>query len=110
MEAVPRWLKRAVTRPALGFEIRGGLPKEYFFMLVADHCLALIGRSFRIRLDSGRPRSDRIEPALHVRKVIEVLLLYGVLHDPWIARHISDGIIGSRDERPTLQATIEHAI
>src|SRR3954454_23746133 len=38
------------------------------------------------------PLTDRFEPALEMRKVLELLLLTLVRHDPRIARHVSNRV------------------
>src|SRR4029077_11567850 len=45
----------------------------------------------------GRPRADRLEPALEMREILELLALAFVRHDPGIDRHVRDRIV-ARDE------------
>src|SRR4029453_19580349 len=51
----------------------------------------------RLRLLVGaldrRSRLDRLEPALDVGKILELLALALVRHDPGIDRHVGDGIV-----------------
>ncbi len=56
-----------------------------------------------------RPRLDRLDPALHVREVVDVLALAVVDDDPGIARHVRDGI-GTRHELAIGQTPVEHPV
>ena len=55
------------------------------------------------------PRPDRLEPALEVGEVLELLALPLVRHDPRIARHVGDRIVAG-DEVAVGQPLVEHAV
>src|SRR3546814_14694037 len=52
---------------------------------------------------------DRVEPALEIGEIVQVLLLCFVGHDPRIASHVGDRI-GAGDEIATLQLPVEYAV
>src|SRR6266446_779049 len=74
---------------------------------------AALVRVDRLRLVVGahhrRPRADRLEPALEMRKIPELLALPLVGHDPGIARHVGDRIVAG-DEGAIGKPPVEHAV
>ncbi|CFM29709.1 Uncharacterised protein [Bordetella pertussis] len=57
----------------------------------------------------GRAGADGLEPALEVRKLVQVLALALVRHDPGIGRHVGDRVVAG-DELALRQLAVEHAI
>src|SRR5271154_1315064 len=45
--------------------------------------------------DRRRARLDHFEPALHIRKIVEVLALVGMRYDPRIGGHVGNRIFAS---------------
>src|SRR6266436_5218403 len=92
---------------------RRGLPEQHLALFLgADRRLAEIRIDLfghRVGAHRGRPLADGLEPALEMRKVVDVLALVLVPHHPGIARHIRDRIIAG-DELAILQAFVEHAV
>src|SRR5216684_4050098 len=92
---------------------RGGLAEQQLALFLGADC-----RLAEIRIDlfghcvgahRGRPLADGLEPALEMRKVVDVLALVLVPHHPGIARHIRDRITAG-DELAILETLVEHAV
>ena len=75
-------------------------------------------RDGRLRIDvfclvigthNCRSRLDTLKPSLQVRKVLQLLALAFVGNDPWISRHVGDGVF-ARDEVAIGKPLIEDAI
>src|ERR1700748_2079758 len=66
---------------------------------------------FRLGIGAlGRgPRGDGFQPALEVRKLLDVLALVLVGHHPGIAGHVGDRIVAA-DEFAVRQALVQHTI
>src|ERR1700682_3139139 len=92
---------------------RRGLPEQQLALcLGADRRLAEIRIDLfghRVGAHGGRPLADSLEPALEMRKVVNVLALVLVPHHPGIARHIRERIIAG-DELAIPETLVEHAI
>src|SRR5947208_9957907 len=88
---------------------RCGLPEQNLALFLGtDRRLA------EIRIDlfglgvgalGGGAGLDGLKPALHVRKLLDVLALVLVAHDPWIRGHVGDRIV-FRDELAIGQTLI----
>src|SRR6267378_7090048 len=91
---------------------RRGLPEQQLALFLgAYRGLAVIRIDLLgpgVGAHRGRPLANGLEPALEMRKVVDVLALVLVGHDPWIARHVSDRII-SGDEFAIGETLVEHA-
>src|SRR5438477_12258045 len=92
---------------------RCGLPEQNLALFLGtDRRLA------EIRIDlfglgvgalGGGANLDGFKPALHMRKLLNVLALVLVRHHPGIAGHVGDRIV-ARDELAIGEALVEHAI
>src|SRR5215207_1008193 len=73
---------------------RGGLPEEHLLGVLRHR--GADGRVHFLRLligpDRRRARLDRLEPALEVREIVEVLPLALIRNDPRIRGHVGDGL------------------
>src|ERR1700728_3740945 len=85
------------------------LSEQYAAGGLGDGRLSVYLLSDRIGALHRGPRADRLEPALEVRKVLELLTLPLVGHDPGIACHVGDGI-GPGDEFAIGEPLVEHRI
>src|ERR1700722_11870444 len=107
--ACPFWITRCSLSPAKRdgasgaptclaikklFHHRRGLPEQQLALLLgADRGLPVIRIDFlgeRVGAHGGRALAGGLEPALEMRKIVDVLILVLVRHDPGIARHVGD--------------------
>ena len=112
---------------AAGFPLRGNQRARYILAILlqrrrglAEQDGALLGGAdaARARIDllrlcvgahDRRARFDRVEPALEMREVGELLALALPRHDPRIARHVGDGIFAG-EEWPVGEPLVHHAV
>src|SRR5581483_1236468 len=108
---------RERSRPATFFQqptvsrphCRGALAEQELPCLVIDDRLGADRFALLVRRDHPTALAHRLEPALEVREVIEVLLLTLVRHDPWIARHVRNRV-RSGNEIAARELLVEHRI
>jgi hypothetical protein len=54
-------------------------------------------------------RTDRLEPALEIGKVVQILLLVFMRNNTGVTRDIGNGVL-ARDEVPVGEPLVEHCI
>src|SRR3546814_9686737 len=75
----------------LGSNARRGLAEQDLLLLIGHRRVAGADfLAFAIRLDRRGACPDRVEPALEIGEIVQVLLLCFVGHDPRIASHRSE--------------------
>src|SRR3546814_9894924 len=104
------WSSDVCSSDLSGSNARRGLAEQDLLLLIGHRRVAGADfLAFAIRLDRRGACPDRVEPALEIGEIVQVLLLCFVGHDPWIASHVGDRI-GAGDEIETLQLTVEYAV
>src|SRR5690606_31631239 len=106
----PAWRMRpaSMSAPPQG---GGGLPEQYRARLLVHRALAApVLLAARIGALRGRTRADVLEPALHLREVVEPHALPFPRHDPRIRRHVGDAVVVAADVAPAREPAVEHAV
>src|SRR5262249_52677902 len=87
----------------------GSLPEQDLARLLGDARRRVDRLRQLVNLHGRGPRLDRLEPALEVGEVLELLALPLPRHDPRIARHVGDRVFAG-DEIAAGELLVEHAI
>src|ERR1700683_509152 len=87
--------RRLAEKDPLGFLRDSRLRIDVFCLVIGTH--------------NCRSRPDTLKPSVQARKVLQLLTLAFVGNDPWINRHVGDGVFAC-DEVATGKPLIEDAI
>ncbi len=100
----------AALLPGSPLQCRRRLAEQDFRRILVDGRLSVDLLRAIIGAHRRRAVANRLEPALEVGKILELLALPLVGHDPRIAGHVRDRIMLPRDESAIGEALVEHTI
>src|SRR5271170_7253001 len=98
-----------MERRPLATDRSRGLSEKNSLRFLRDRRLRVDFFRFGIGTRDRRLRLDPFKPSLQIRKALQLLSLALVGYNPWVTRHVGDGIHAS-DEIAIGQALIEDTI
>src|SRR5450756_607419 len=88
----------------------GRLAKQEFLTFFGHRGLVRIRLGLCISANRGRTIADRVEPALNVWEVVQILLLSLPRYDPGVGRNIRNRVVIAYYKLPVIEPAIKHAV